>query len=153
VRILDRRRSDRWGPGVSTSEPYDEETTVTSTGTATGLEVALDYHRAWTGGDFERAMTMVSPDIRCLAPTGVLEGAEAFRGFMEPFARMLRSSRLVASCGEGDRAMLLYDTETALVADAPGAELLTVADGRIVEMRIIFDRLPFDEARRAAAGR
>lgn len=126
---------------------------MTSTGNTTGLEVALDYHRAWTGGDFERAMTYIAPDIRCQAPAGLLEGAEAFRGFMEPFARMLRSSRLVASFGEGDVALLLYDTETELVADAPGAELHTVADGRIVAMRIVFDRLPFDLARRAAPGR
>lgn len=117
----------------------------------TGLEIALAYHRAWTGGDFERAMTYIAPDISCRAPAGPVEGAEAFRGFMEPFTRMLENSRLLAAFGEGDTALLMYDTETALVPEAPGAELHTVSGGTIVELRIIFDRLPFDLARRAAA--
>ncbi len=44
-----------------------------------------------------------------------------------------------------------YEAATVPVAHAPGAECLTVVDGRITQMRIIFDRLPFDAARRAAA--
>jgi hypothetical protein len=46
--------------------------------------------------------------------------------------------------------VLVYDTATVPVAAAPGAERLTVRDGKISHMRIIFDRLPFDTARRAA---
>ena len=43
----------------------------------------------------------------------------------------------------------MYDTRTVPVPDAPGAECLTVADGKIVHNRFIFDRLPFAAARRA----
>lgn len=115
-----------------------------------GLQVAVAYYEAWTGGDFERALTYISPDIRCQTPGGPVVGVEAFRGFMEPFARTLKKSRLLAAFGEGDTALLMYDTETVQVAEAPGAELHTVSDGRILTLRIIFDRLPFDLARRAA---
>lgn len=113
------------------------------------LQVALAYHRAWAGGDFETAMTYISPDILCQAPAGVVAGAEAFRAFMGPFVTMLRTSRLLAAFGDADTALLMYDAETVPVPEAPGAELHTVVDGRIVRMRIIFDRLPFDMARRA----
>ena len=41
--------------------------------------------------------------------------------------------------------------EASPQADAPGAECLTVAAGKITHMRIIFDRLPFDAVRSAAA--
>jgi hypothetical protein len=120
---------------------------------AAALETALAYHRAWTGGDFELAMTHVAPDIVCDAPSGRLEGAAAFREFMGPYAQMLTSSDLVAAFGDDDTAVLFYDTGTTLVENAPGAECLTVAGGRITHMRIIFDRLPFDDARgRAATG-
>ncbi len=115
------------------------------------LDVALAYHRAWTGGDFERAMTYVAADIECQAPAGRLEGAEAFRGFMGPFAKILTRSELIAAFGDERTAVLMYDTDTVPVPDAPGAECLTVADGKITQLRIIFDRLPFDVARRAAA--
>jgi hypothetical protein len=45
----------------------------------------------------------------------------------------------------------MYDTGTVPVKDAPDAECVTVRDGKITHMRIIFDQLPFDEARHAAA--
>lgn len=121
---------------------------MTNERTDAALQVALAYHRAWAGGDFETAMTYVSPDLVCQAPAGTLVGATAFRAFMGPFVATMRSSRLLAAFGDGDTALLMYDAETVLVAEAPGAEWHTVADGRIVSMRIIFDRLPFEEARR-----
>jgi hypothetical protein len=116
------------------------------------LSTALAYHRAWTGGDFEVAMAYVADDVVCLAPGGRIEGAAAFRGFMGPFARMLTRSALVAAFGDDTTALLMYDTGTILVPDAPGAECVTVVDGRITQLRIIFDRTPFDTARAASAG-
>lgn len=115
------------------------------------LQTALDYHRAWTTGDFDLAMTHVATDIVCLTPSGRLDGAEAFRDFMGPFAKMLTSSSLVAAFGDDETAMVMYDIDTVPVKDAPGAECVSVRDGRIRHMRIIFDRLPFDAARRRAS--
>ncbi|GAB3819664.1 nuclear transport factor 2 family protein [Kribbella italica] len=117
----------------------------------TALDIALAYHRAWTGHDFEAAMQYVADDIVCLAPAGPIEGAEGFREFMEPFSKILLEAALVASYGDESTALLMYDTRTVPVASAPGAELLTVEDGRITHLRIIFDRLPFAEARAADA--
>jgi ketosteroid isomerase-like protein len=117
----------------------------------TALEVALAYHRAWTGHDFEAAMQYVDDDIVCLAPAGPIEGAEGFRAFMEPFSKILLEATVVASYGDESTALLMYDTRTVPVADAPAAELLTVEAGRITRLRIIFDRLPFTEARAADA--
>lgn len=121
-----------------------------SDGNGAALQTALAYHRAWTSGDFELAMTHIAPDIECQAPSGRLRGAEAFRAFMGPFVRILLRSELVAAFGDERTAVLIYDTDTVPVTDAPGAECLTVADGKITHMRIVFDRLPFDTARRQA---
>jgi ketosteroid isomerase-like protein len=121
-----------------------------SSGENRALQTALAYFRAWTSHDFERAMRYVADDIVCQAPAGQLVGAEAFRGFMGPFAEIVTSSRLVAAFGDDETALLMYDTDTVPVNDAPGAECHTVRDGKIAHMRIIFDRLPFTEARRAA---
>lgn len=123
---------------------------MTESGRA-ALDTALAYHRAWTGHDFERAMRYVAQDIVCQAPSGRLEGGEAFRGFMGPFVEIVTRSNLIAAFGDEEKAVLVYDTDTVPVKDAPGAECLTVKDGKITHMRIIFDRLPFDVARRAAA--
>jgi ketosteroid isomerase-like protein len=114
------------------------------------LYIALAYHWAWTSHDFEQAMTYIDPNIIiCQAPAGPVVGADAFRQFMGPFAQILIRSELIAAYGDTDTAVLIYDTDTIPVRNAPAAEYLTVRDGRITRMRMIFDRAPFDAARRA----
>jgi len=113
----------------------------------TPLDTVLAYYKAWTSHDFDLAMTYIADDITCHAPAGQLDGAEAFRAFMEPFSQILRSSELLAAFGDEASALLMYGTSTHPVADAPGAEFHTVHDGKITTLRIIFDRLPFEQAR------
>ncbi len=66
---------------------------------------------------------------------------------MEPFTQLVTRSALIAAFGDDHTAMLMYDAETVPVPDAPGAECLTVVDGTITQIRIIFDRAPFMAAR------
>jgi hypothetical protein len=82
------------------------------------------------------------------APAGRLEGADAYRAFMGPFVQMLTGSKLIAAFGDLQTALVMYDTETLLVKSAPGAECVTVSDGRITYSRFVFDRAPFDAARK-----
>jgi hypothetical protein len=118
---------------------------------AAAVRVALAYHQAWTSQDFEQAMTYIDPDITCDAPSGRLAGQDAFRAFMGPFAGIVTGSRLIAAFGDAGQAVVMYDTATRAVPNAPGAEYVTVTGGRITYMRIVFDRLPFEAARQAAA--
>jgi ketosteroid isomerase-like protein len=113
------------------------------------LQVALAYYQAWTSKDIEAAMRHLADDIVCDAPAGRIEGAPAYRQFLGPFAQMLIGSELLAAFGDQTSAVLVYDTRTPPVASAPGAECLTVRDGKVVYNRFICDRLPFEAARRA----
>lgn len=103
-----------------------------------------------TAKDFDAAMTFVADDIVCDAPAGRLEGAEAFRGFMEPFSKIVTRSELIAALGDDRTALLMYDTDTVPVSHAPGADCHSVDNGKITHIAIIFDRQPFTEARAAA---
>lgn len=114
------------------------------------LDTALAYYRAWTSQDFDQAMTHIAEDIVCDAPAGRIEGTEAFRAFMGPFAQILTHSDLIAAFGDENTALLMYDTDTVPVKNAPGAECHTVQDGKITHIRIVFDRAPFEAARSAA---
>ena len=67
---------------------------------------------------------------------------------MGPFVQILRRAELLAAFGDEQTAVVVYDTETVPVKSAPGAECVTVRDGRITYSRFIFDRLPFEQARR-----
>jgi len=114
------------------------------------LGTALAYYQAWTGHDLDKAMSYIADDIVCDAPAGRLEGAAAYRGFMAPFVQILRGATLIAAFGDDQTALIVYDTETVPVPSAPAAECVTVTDGKITYSRFIFDRAPFDAARKAA---
>jgi hypothetical protein len=118
--------------------------------TSPALRTALAYHQAWTSHDLDQAMTYIADDIICDAPAGRLEGADAYRGFMGPFVEILTGSELIGAFGDDRTALIMYDTETVPVKSAPGAEWVTVTDGKITYSRFVFDRAPFDAARRAA---
>ena len=115
--------------------------------TSPALRTALAYYQAWTDHDLDKAMSYVADNIVCDAPAGRLEGAAAYRAFMVPFVQILRSSKLIAAFGDEQTALVMYDTETVPVPSAPGAECVTVTDGKITYSRFIFDRAPFDAAR------
>ena len=106
--------------------------------TSPALDIALAYHKAWTSHDLDKAMTYVADDIVCDAPAGRLEGATAYREFMGPFVQILTGSKLIAAFGDDDTALIMYDTETVPVKSAPGAECVTIKDGRITNSRFIF---------------
>ena len=118
--------------------------------TSPALRIALAYHQAWTSHDLETAMSYIADDIICDAPAGRLEGAEAYRGFIGPFTQILTGSTMIAAFGDDQTALVMYDTETVPVKNAPGAECVTVANGKITHSRFLFDRAPFDAARRSA---
>jgi ketosteroid isomerase-like protein len=119
--------------------------------TTPALEVALAYYHAWTGHDLDKAMSYIADDMVCDAPAGRLEGATAYRNFMGPFVQILTGSELVAAFGDDVKAVVVYDTETVPVRSAPGAECVTVKDGKIIRSLFIFDRAPFDAVRKAQA--
>lgn len=110
------------------------------------LQVALAYHQAWTSHDLDRAMRHIAEDIVCDAPAGRIQGAEAYRAFVQ----ILTGSRMIAAFGDEETALVMYDTRTVPVERAPGAECVTVKDGKIIHSWFVFDRAPFDAARKAA---
>jgi ketosteroid isomerase-like protein len=131
---------------------FDERKQTAMIETASpALRTALAYFHAWTSHDLDQAMEYIAADIVCDAPAGRLEGREAYLGFMGPFVRILTGSELIAAFGDENTAVVVYDTATVPVASAPAAECVTVVDGKITRSRFIFDRAPFDAARRAAS--
>jgi hypothetical protein len=134
----------------SNLEAQREEFAMTTEQPA-ALRVALAYFEAWTSKDLERAMTFVADDIVCEAPAGRIEGADGYRAFLGPFLGILTGSSLIAAYGDERTALVMYNTMTVPVPSAPGAECVTVVDGRITHSWFLFDRLPFEQARQVAA--
>ncbi len=109
----------------------------------TAHDVVTKYHRAWTSGDIDGAMSCVADDISCRAPGGDLAGKDAYRGFIGGFAPMLTGIGDIAEFADGNRVALFYYPQTAATSTAPAAEFLTVTNGKISESVLIFDRLAY----------
>lgn len=116
---------------------------MTQTSGSIARETVLDYHRAWTSGDIDRAMTYVADDIVCRAPGDDLVGKGAYRGYLAGFAPNVTGLTDVATFADGDRVALFYYPHTAATSTAPAAECFTVRDGQIAESVLVFDRLSF----------
>jgi ketosteroid isomerase-like protein len=119
--------------------------------TSLALRTALAYFQAWTSRDIDKAMSYIADDVVCDAPAGRLEGADAYRGFLGPFVQILTGATMIAAFGDDETALVMYDTQTVPVKSAPGAECVTVKDGKIIRSRFVFDRAPFDAARNAGS--
>ncbi len=74
------------------------------TESSSALHTALACYQAWTSHDFDRAMTFIAEDIVCHAPAARLDGAGAFRAFMEPFTQIVTRSALIAAFGDDTTA-------------------------------------------------
>ena len=106
-------------------------------------EVVREYHQAWTSGDVDQAMTLVTDDIVCRAPGEDLTGKDAYREFIGGFAPALTGLTDIADFADGGRVALFYYPHTATTETAPAAECFTVRDGKIAESVLVFDRLSF----------
>lgn len=109
----------------------------------TPYEVVMSYHRAWTTGDIETAMSYVADDVTCRAPGIDLDGKQEYQSFIAAFAPRLTGIGDIAELAEGHRVALFYYPHTAATTTAPAAECFTVQDGRIVDSVLIFDRLSY----------
>jgi len=72
----------------------------------------------------------------CNAPARRIVGAAAYRDFIGPFVRILERAELIAAFGDDDTAVVMYDTDTIPVNGLPGAECVTVKNGKIARRRV-----------------
>jgi ketosteroid isomerase-like protein len=101
------------------------------------------YHRAWTSGDVDRALTYVSDDVRCFAPDENVTTKGDWHDYLAGFVPMLTGAPEHARMADRDRVALWYFPQTAVTTTTLASELFTVRGGRIVEIRLAFDRLGY----------
>lgn len=101
------------------------------------------YHRAWTNGDVDQALTYVSDDVRCYAPDENVTTKEDWRRYLTGFLPMLTGAPEHARMADGSRVALWYFPQTAVTSTTLASELFTVRGGEIVEIRLAFDRLGY----------
>ncbi|KOX16726.1 nuclear transport factor 2 family protein [Nocardiopsis sp. NRRL B-16309] len=114
------------------------------------LDVALAYYKAWSNKNLDEALEYFAGDLASQTPEGPKD-ADAYRPFLAGFLGILVEARLVSAFGDEDTALMYYDATTAPVPYSPVGEWFRVADGKIVEHRIVFDQLTLNGAGAIAA--
>lgn len=113
--------------------------------------VSRSFYEAWTGGDIDAALGLLAERVVVDAPrAGRLVGAEQYGPVLREYLQVLTGSELLAIAGDERSSLVYYNNFTNLVDVAPTVEYHTVQDGKITYIRIIFDRLPFENARHEA---
>lgn len=101
------------------------------------------YHRAWTSGDVDRAMTYVSESAVFAAPDPDVSTKAQWREYLASFVPMLTGAPELTRMAEGDRVALWYYPQTAVTETTLASELFTVEGGQIADIRLAFDRLGY----------
>lgn len=101
------------------------------------------YHQAWTSGDVDHALAHLSDDVQCFAPDDDIRTKDHWRQYLTAFVPMLTGAPEHARMTEGNRVALWYFPQTDVTSTTLASELFTIADGKIIEIRLAFDRLAY----------
>jgi ketosteroid isomerase-like protein len=98
------------------------------------------YFNAWTTGDLATARRFLADDLDFKGSIDTFRKADDFVAALKRFQGMLQGVTLLKALFDPYGGALLYDCGTASPAGTiRAAEFLTVADGRISEIRLVFD--------------
>ncbi len=110
------------------------------------LDVAIQFTEAWTGHDLTTASEFVDAHVIFDGPLQHSVGAEPYLRGLRSLSDEIVGFNLIASFGDGHRAMLMYELKTRSYGMLTCAKLLTVRDGKIVEDKLAFDTHPIRSA-------
>jgi ketosteroid isomerase-like protein len=107
------------------------------------LDVVTRFHRAWTSGDLDTAMSQLADDFVCHTPGDGSLGKQAYREYLAGFIPVMTGVVDLAQFADGDHVALFYYPQTAVTDKTLAAEYFTVRDGRVAESALAFDRLSY----------
>lgn len=107
--------------------------------TTNALAVTRVYHDAWTNKNFEKAISLLAPDLKVEVPINNYPTLESFARALIRFGGMVNRVFLLSEFAHGNEAMLLYDMEIDQLGKMRIAEHFTVTDGKITCIRQIHD--------------
>lgn len=107
------------------------------------LPVVEAYHRAWTTGDVDQALTHVSDEVQCYAPDPDINTKDDWRDYLNAFVPMLNGAPEHFRMADADHVALWYFPQTAVTTTTLASELFTVEAGKITEIRLSFDRMGY----------
>jgi hypothetical protein len=110
-------------------------------------DIALAYIVACGRKDLDTVASLLSPHIQFVGPSNTSTGAAPYLESLRQLGPIWVRSDVRRAFSDGSTVCVLYDFVTNTAAGAvPIVELLTVEDGKIASVTLIFDRVAFKPA-------
>lgn len=108
---------------------------------ANPVAVALEYIEAVGRKNFERVASLLHHDLEFQMPGKTMHGSEEYLGALKRLGSILERNEVKATLVDGSDVCVVYDfiTDTAVGA-VPSVEWLTLDEGRIRTVRLIFHK-------------
>jgi len=103
------------------------------------LDVALSFTRAWTGKDMGTARSLVADEVVFDGPMQQSTGAGPYFEGLEKLAESVTGVEIIASFGDEEKALVMYDLKTKAWGTLTCAKCFTISDGKIVKDQLTFD--------------
>jgi ketosteroid isomerase-like protein len=102
-------------------------------------DLAVAFVEAFARKDMAAVAGFFAPDIVFESPQVRIEGAAAVAEAMGQFAQAIGAIDIIASFGDGERAVIMYDMKTGPFGTLRAADHLVIRDGKIVSDQLVFD--------------
>ena len=108
---------------------------------ADAVAVSLEYIEAVGRKNFDRVASLLHSDLEFQMPGKTMQGAEQYLAALKRLGAILERNDVKATLVDGNDVCVVYDfvTDTAVGA-VPSVEWLTLDDGRIRTVRLIFHK-------------
>ena len=105
------------------------------------VAVSLEYIEAVGRKNFDRVADLLHDDVEFQMPGKTMRGVEQYVGALKRLGAILERNDVKATLVDGNDVCIVYDfvTDTAVGA-VPSVEWLTVENGRIRTVRLIFHK-------------
>ena len=107
-------------------------------------DVVSGFQQAMAGDDWAKARTFLADDLRFHGPFESFDRPEPYLEALRRLHSIVEDVRMHHVFADGDEVAMFYDLVTNTPAGtAPIAEWHSVRNGRISEIRVVFDPRPF----------
>jgi hypothetical protein len=105
----------------------------------TAVDIATTFVHTLASGDMTMARSYVADDVVFEGPMSGFTDADSYIDAMGQFAEAVTGVSIVATLGDDERAMLMYEMHTAPFGTLRAMEYFVVLDSKIIEDTLVFD--------------
>src|SRR6266487_4236168 len=113
---------------------------------AEAAAIGAGYFAAWSAKNVDRATEYLTDDLEIIAPNGRFSGHSGYHEFMDGFVRMLTGVTEFTIFGDDTTALIWYTTHLQPVPSLTAGERISITEGKIARIEIVFDQMPLAQA-------